>query len=178
MNRDGHPGLHPPDNAKALDMVTYTHEWLCQQIVDNTYDAIIFADRRGIIRLWSSGAEAMFGYTAEEALGQSLDLIIPERFRARHWRGYYRVMETGTTKYARGDLLAVPALRKDGTRISIEFTMALIFDDAGSVLGAAAIIRDVTQRWQRDKELKEQLSALKARLRELSEASSEPADSV
>ncbi len=147
-------------------MSSYTHEWLCQQIVDNTYDAIIFADHEGLVRLWNSGAEAMFGYTTEEALGQSLDLIIPERFRARHWEGYYRVMETGVTKYGDGDLLAVPALRKDGTRISIEFTVVLISNDSGGVLGIAAIVRDVTERWQRDKTLREQLAALKAQVEE------------
>jgi len=154
-------------------MSTFTHERLCQQIVDNTYDAIVFADRQGLIRLWNSGAEAIFGYTAEEALGQSLDLITPERFRARHWEGYHRVMETGITKYGR-DLLAVPALRKDGTRISIEFTVVLVHDDSGGVLGIAAIIRDVTARWQRDKELREQLASLKAQVKSLSAAASEP----
>ena len=152
------------------DMSTFTHEQLCQQIVDNTYDAIIFADREGLIRLWNSGAEAIFGYTTEEALGQSLDLVTPERFRARHWEGYHRVMETGVTKYGRGDLLAVPALRKDGARISIEFTVVLVHDDSGGVLGIAAIIRDVTARWQRDRELREQLAALKAQTKSLSEA--------
>lgn len=146
-------------------MSTYTHEWLCQQIVDNTYDAIVFADHEGLVRLWNSGAEAVFGYTAREALGQSLDLITPERFQERHWKGYYRVMETGVTKYGRGDLLAVPALRKDGTRISIEFTVVLVFDDSGGMLGIAAIIREVTARWQRDKELREQLAASKAQVK-------------
>jgi len=153
-------------------MSTFSHTRLCQQVVDNTYDAIIFADHEGLVRLWNSGAEAIFGYTAEEALGQSLDLITPERFRARHWEGYYRVMETGVTKYGRGDLLAVPALRKDGTRISIEFTVVLVYDDSGGVLGIAAIIRDVTARWQRDRELREELAALKAQVKELSEPAS------
>lgn len=159
-------------------MSTYTHKCLYQQIVDNAYDGIIFADTKGLIRLWNSGAEAIFGYSAEEALGQSLDLIIPERFRARHWEAYYRVMETGVTKYAHEDLLAVPALHKDGSRISIEFRMVLVFDDAGSVLGAAAIIRDVTKRWQQEKELREQIDTLKAKLKELSKMSSHTANSA
>ncbi|MFQ5340380.1 MAG: PAS domain-containing protein [Anaerolineae bacterium] len=150
-------------------MSTFTHERLYQQIVDNTYDAIVFADHEGLVRLWNSGAEAIFGYTAEEALGQSLDLITPERFRARHWEGYHRVMETGVTKYGGGDLLAVPALRKDGARISIEFTVVLVHDDSGGVLGIAAIIRDVTARWQRDRKLREQLASLKAQLKSPSE---------
>lgn len=95
---------------------TYTHEWLCQTIVEQTQLAVIFSDREGIICFWNAGAEAMFGYKPEEALGQTLDMIVPERHRPRHWEGYRRVMETGVTKYGR-DLLAVPATRKDGTRI-------------------------------------------------------------
>lgn len=154
----------PPPQRHPL----YTHEWLCQQIVEKTYDAIIFADREGLIRLWNSGAKAMFGYTTEEALGQSLDLIIPERFRERHWEGYKRVMETGVTKYGK-DLLAVPAIRKDGTRISLEFTIVLVGDESGKLLGTAAVIRDVTERWERDKELRQRLAALKAQVMSPSE---------
>ncbi len=143
-------------------MPPYMHEWLCRQIVDGTQDAIIFADRDGIIRLWNSGAEAMFGYRAEEALGQTLDLIIPERLRGRHWAGYRKVMATGVTRYGR-ELLAVPAIRKDGMRISLEFTIVLLRDATGELLGPAAIIRDVTERWQKEKALKERLAALEAK---------------
>lgn len=141
--------------------MTYTHEWLCRQIVDNSEDAIIFADRDGIIALWNSGAETMFGYSADEALGQSLDLIIPERLRERHWKGYSQSMTTGITRYDR-QVLAVPAIRKDGSRISIEFTIVLLRDEKGELLGPAAIIRDVTTRWERDKTMKERLATLEA----------------
>lgn len=137
----------------------HKQEWLCQQIVDNCKDAIIFADRDGIIRLWNSGAEAMFGYSTEEALGQSLDLIIPERLRERHWKGYSRTMTDGITRYDR-QVLAVPAIRKDGSRISIEFTIVLLRDERGDLLGPAAIIREVTARWERDKAMKERLATL------------------
>ena len=92
-------------------METYTHEWLCQQIVDNTQEAIIFADREGMIRLWNTGAENNFGYTVAEALGLSLELIIPERLRDQHRNGSRRAMATGVTQYDR-KLLAVPATRK------------------------------------------------------------------
>jgi len=153
-------------------MDEYTYEQLCREIVENSYDAIVFTDRQGLIRLWNSGAEEMFGYTAEEALGQSLDLIIPERFRERHWEGYRRVMETGVTKYGRGELLAVPAIRKDGRRISLEFTIVLIHGEGDEVLGVAAIIRDVTERWQRDRELQQRLVALEAQVRELTGSNS------
>jgi PAS domain S-box-containing protein len=138
-----------------------TSEWLCRYIVEHSQDAIIFADRDGIIRLWNSGAEAMFGFQAAEAIGQTLDLIIPERLRPRHWEGYRQAMATGSTRYAR-QLLAVPGVRKDGTRISLEFTIVLARDTAGELLGAASIIRDVTARWQRDKALTERLAAFEA----------------
>ena len=127
-------------------------------------EAVIFTDRQGLVRLWNRAAETMFGYSAHEALGQSLDLIVPERFRAQHWEGYRRVMATGVTVYGQR-LLAVPAMRKDGRRISIEFSIALLKDESGGVTGAAAVVRDVTARWQADRELKARLAALEGRSR-------------
>jgi PAS domain S-box-containing protein len=141
---------------------TQTQEWLSSVIVSESADAIMFSDREGLIRLWNSGAERMFGHTQAEALGQSLDLIIPENLRGRHWEGYYRVMESGESHYS-VDLLSAPALRKDGTRISTEFSMVLVKGDDGKVLGVAAIIRDVSARWQREKELKERIRVLESK---------------
>lgn len=141
----------------------FTQEWLCQSIVEQTQFAVIFADREGVIRFWNAGAEAMFGYKAEETLGKALDLIVPDRQRARHWEGYHRVMATGVTKYGR-ELLAVPAVRKDGTRISIEFSIVLLHAPTGEMAGAAAIMMDVTARWQQQKQMKERLAALEAQL--------------
>jgi PAS domain S-box-containing protein len=132
---------------------------LYQRIVDDSPIAILFADREGKIRFWNSGAELMFGYQAREAVGQSLDLIVPEKQRARHWEGWTRVMATGVTKYGR-DPLAVPAIRKDGTRISIEFNVILIRSAGGELQGVAAMIQDVTARWQQQKELRARLAAL------------------
>jgi PAS domain S-box-containing protein len=140
-------------------MSRYTREWLCLQIVEKAADAIIFADKGGIIRLWNSGAEAIFGYSTEEALGETLDLIVPEKLRERHWEGYRNVMATGVTKYG-SEVLAVPAIRNDGSRISVEFTIILLKDSAGEPLGTAALIRDVNERWQRERELKTRLAAL------------------
>ena len=140
---------------------TATQEWLASTIVATSGDAIMFADREGIIQLWNSGAEQMFGFSAAEALGQSLDLIIPENLRGKHWDGYGRVMESGSSRYS-ADLLSAPALRKDGTRLSTEFSMVMIKDEAGHMLGIAAIIRDVSARWQREKALKERLKSLEA----------------
>lgn len=147
--------------------MTLSYESLCQRIVEDAADAVIFADRDGIIRLWNSGAEAMFGYKPEEAVGQSLDLIIPERLRERHWEGYHRVMATGVTRYGRNDLLAVPAVRRDGERISLEFTVSLVRNDAGELQGIAAILRDVTARWQEDRALKQRLTELETKVKEL-----------
>lgn len=139
--------------------------WLYQRIVEDSPIAILFADREGKIRFWNAGAEALFGYKAEETLGQSMDLIIPERQRARHWEGWEKVMATGVTRYGH-DVLAVPALRKDGTRISIEFYILLLRSPAGEILGAAAFLQDVTARWQQQKEMKARLAALKAGTKE------------
>lgn len=138
-------------------------EWLCQKIVAESNDAIIFADRQGFIRLWNRGAEEIFGYPAAAALGQSLDLIIPESMRDRHNQGYQRVMATGRTKYSQ-ELLAAPGVRQDQARISLEFSITLITDDQGLVLGAAAIIRDVTARWSQERERQRRLADLEARL--------------
>jgi PAS domain S-box-containing protein len=143
-------------------MAEFPHERLCREIVDGAPDAIVFADRDGIIRLWNAGAEAMFGYGADEAVGQTLDLIIPERLRARHWTGFNNTMATGVTRYAR-QVLAVPAIRKDGTSISVEFTVALLHEPSGALVGTTAIIRDVTARWEEERALKKRLAALEAK---------------
>jgi PAS domain S-box-containing protein len=124
--------------------------WLFQRIVEDMAEAVIVSDRNGVIVYWNRAAKAMFGYSAGEAVGRTLDLIIPERFRARHWAGYRAVMSSGVTRYGR-ELLAVPAIRKDGRRISIEFSIVLVRDLDGQLTGAAAIIRDVTARWERDR---------------------------
>ena len=143
-------------------MQEYKKEWLYRQIVDGAQEAIIFANRDGRIELWNAGAESIFGYSAEEATGQSLDIIIPEKLKTRHWEGYHKVMTTGSTRYG-GELLAVPAMRKDGTRISIEFSIVLILSPSGEVLGSAAIIRDVTARWQTQKDLRDRIEALETK---------------
>jgi PAS domain S-box-containing protein len=142
-------------------MPATTPECLCNEIVEMASDAIIFSDKQGIIRLWNCGAERMFGYPAKEAIGQSLDMIIPENLRKRHWDGYFRVMESGSSRYSTS-MLATPALRKDGTRISTEFSMVLLQDKQGDMIGVAAIIRDVTARWLREKELRERIRVLEA----------------
>lgn len=130
-------------------------------IVEKAPDAVMFADRDGVIQLWNEGAEWIFGVAKEAALGRSLDLIIPERLRARHWQGYGQTMATGETRYGR-QLLRVPALKGDGEQFSSEFSIVLVQDDSGKPLGVAAILRDVSGQWQREKELKEKIAALEA----------------
>jgi len=142
-----------------------SHQSLSESIVDQSPTAIVVGDREGVIRLWNAGAVAMFGWSAEEALGKSMEMIIPEKHRPRHWEGYDRVMGTGVTKYGR-NLLAVPALTKDGRRISIEFNVVLLKDAAGQVQGIAATMQDVTARWERDKALHARLSELEAKLKQ------------
>ncbi len=130
-----------------------------ERLVHDAPDGIVYADRDGTIRYWNQGAERIFGFTAEEALGQSLDIIIPDRLRAAHWDGYRRTMQSGVTRYGAGDVLAVPAQRKDGTRISIEFTVQTFSDTGGDLLGIAAVMRDVTKRFNELKALRERLAA-------------------
>ncbi len=131
-------------------------------LVDAAGDAIVVADAQGLIRLWNPAATRIFGFGPEEAVGQSLDLIIPERFRGRHWAGYREVMRTGQTRYG-ADVLRVPALHKDGRRLSIAFTVALLTDAGGHVTGIAAIVRDETARWDEEQRLRKRLAELEAR---------------
>jgi PAS domain S-box-containing protein len=126
-------------------------------ILQGVAEAIVACDRDGIIRFWNPGAERVFGFTAGEAEGKSLDIIIPERLRARHWDGYRRMMSTGQSRYSGGDTLSVPSQRKDGTRLSIEFTLAALKDANGNVCGLAAVMRDVTARFEELKTLRKQL---------------------
>jgi len=127
--------------------------------IANTPDGVLFADEAGIIRFWNAGCERLFGHTAAEAVGQSLDIIIPEAQRARHWQGYANTMRTGQSRYAAGDLLAVPAARKDGSRISIEFSIVPFCDAANRMLGMGAVLRDVTKRFEETKALRKALAA-------------------
>ena len=133
----------------------------CRFLVADAPDAIIYADADGLVRYWNHGAERLFGFPSDEALGESLDLIIPENLRKRHWEGYARTMQTGLTRYGQGDVLAVPALRKDGSRVSVEFTILPFQDNEGKMRGIGAILRDVTKRYQELKALKLAVAALR-----------------
>lgn len=137
-------------------------EKLYQQIVENAPDAILYTDAKGLIQLWNSGAERIFGFSASEAIGESLDIIIPEKLRARHWEGYYKVMASGQTRYG-SDLLSVPALHRDGHQLSVAFSIIMLKDEQGQVAGIASLMRDMTDQRQKEKELKQKIAELEAR---------------
>ena len=122
---------------------------IAKAVLSTSSDAIVAADKRGTIIFWNPGAERIFGFGASEAVGQSLNIIIPERLRKRHWDGYYQVMATGKSRYDHGDVLAVPGMKRDGTQISIEFTIVQVRDSAGELNGLVAIIRDATKGMKR-----------------------------
>jgi PAS domain S-box-containing protein len=132
---------------------------LTRSLLSTRSDAIVAADRDGVICFWNPGAERIFGHTPDEAIGRSLDLIIPERLRERHWHGYRQTMATGQSRYGESDVLAVPAQHKNGSTISVEFTIILLQDESGAVLGVAAIMRDVTKRFEEIRKLRQQLAA-------------------
>ena len=126
-------------------------------LLASSSDAIVATDREGRIVFWNPGAERIFGFASHEAVGQLLDLIIPENLRARHWEGFRHVMQTGTSRYGHGDLLSVPSLTKDGRRISVEFTIVMLRNAEG-VTGTVAAMRDVTKRFEKVRELKRKLA--------------------
>ena len=138
----------------------------CHQLVAAIGDAVIASDHSGAITLWNPGAERMFGYTEAEALGRNLDLITPDRLRQRHWDGYHKSMETGTTKYG-NDLLRVPAIDKQGRAMSIAFTVAMLFDEQRRVSAVVAVIRDETVRFNADRALRQRVMDLEAQVRAL-----------
>ncbi len=132
------------------------------QLVSVIGDAVVVCDAAGAITLWNGAAQRIFGFSEAEALGQSLDLIIPQRLQQRHWDGYHKTMATGQTRYG-SDLLKVPAVNKNGDTLSIAFTVALLHDASGAVSGIAAVIRDETARFQQERDLRKRLTELEAR---------------
>lgn len=135
---------------------------LFERLVHDAPDAIVYADAAGVIRFWNRGAERIFGFTAAEAVGQSLDIIIPERLRGRHWAGYEKTMATGQTRYGH-DVLRVPAIDKAGRSMSIAFTVALLHSADNAVSGIVAVIRDETVRFQEERELRKRIAELEAK---------------
>jgi len=134
------------------------------QLVERAADAIMVCNAAGTITLWNKAAERIFGFTEADALGQSLDMIIPERQRGRHWEGYHKTMATAVTKYG-ADVLRVPALHKDGRTLSIAFTVSMLFSDDQKVTGIAAIVRDETARFTEERKLRARLVEAEAKIK-------------
>lgn len=163
---------------------TIDKAWLARAVVAESPEAIVVTDPQGRIDLWNAGAANMFGFSEEDALGASLDLIIPVKLRDRHWRGYEHTMETGVTKY--GDtLLGVPATHQDGRQLSIEFSVALLRDEEGTIVGIAAVMREVSERRATEKALRAKLAeaertvtALRATVADLNDRVTRPTMSV
>jgi PAS domain S-box-containing protein len=139
-----------------MNSATQTHVDF-EHFVEALGDAIVVADASGAITVWNPAAERLFGLTQAEALGNSLDLIIPERLRERHWAGYERTMTSGETRYAH-DVLRVPAVHKDGRALSIAFTVGLLNGPQGTVTGIVAVIRDETQSFTEKRALLKRLA--------------------
>lgn len=131
------------------------------QFITAVGDAIIVTDADGAITVWNPAAERIFGYTRAEALGRSLDLIIPDRLRKRHWDGYRQTMRTGETKYG-SELLKVPAMHKDGRALSIAFSVAMLYSPEGKPMAIAAVIRDETSQFNEQRALRKRLAEAEA----------------
>ena len=140
-------------------MTSLPHD-LAARILDCSPDAVMVCDRMGTVRYWNTAAERVFGFRETEAVGASMDLIIPDRLRARHWAAWDAAMKNGNTRYSEGQLLAVPAFHKDGRQISIEFSIQLLKGVDHAIEWVVAFIRDVTERYGREKQLRVRLSAL------------------
>lgn len=134
-------------------------ETLADNILQAMPEALIFADLQGIIRLWNPGAETVFGFTAAQAVGQSLDLIIPERLRQAHWHGFNQAVARGGTIPGRRSLIT-RSLHQSGEQIYVDMSFAMVKNQAGHMLGALAVARDATARFLEEKNLRRQLAEL------------------
>ena len=138
-----------------------------EQLLKTIGDGVVVADAKGNIIFWNAAAERIFGFTEQEAIGQSLDLIVPERQRQRHWDGYHKTMDTGQTRYGH-DLLRVPALHKEGRPLSIAFTVAMLYTPDQEVSAIVAIVRDETKRWTDERDMRKRIAELEAELKQTS----------
>ena len=121
----------------------------CTDVLDQSPDGIIYADHDGLIRLWNRGAQAIFGYAASEVLGKSLDILIPERFRAAHWKGFHHAMATGQPLHV-GRVLRTRSVHKNGNRLYVDLTFGMVKDATGTTRGSVAMVRDATDQHVRD----------------------------
>jgi PAS domain S-box-containing protein len=139
---------------------------LSEALIEHLADAVIFADRGGLIRLWNAGAQAVFGYAEAEVLGERLDFLIPERLRPGHWAGFDSAIETGTMKHGR-ESMTTRSIHKDGRDLYLDLSFALVRDAGGHVLGAVAVARDITARFQSEKESRRRIAELEEQVKAL-----------
>jgi PAS domain S-box-containing protein len=143
---------------------------LFQALIEQLADAVVFADREGLIRVWNAGAESVFGYSAHEVLGRRLDVLIPERLRSAHWAAFDAAIETGLMKHGR-ESMTTRSIRKDGSDLYVDLSFALVEDGSGHVLGSVAVARDITSRFRTDKESRKRIAELEAHVKRLSRES-------
>jgi PAS domain S-box-containing protein len=137
-------------------------------LTEHLADAVIFADRRGLIQVWNAGAEAVFGYRADEVLGQRLDVLIPERLRPAHWAAFDAAVETRRMKHGR-ESMTTRSIHKDGSDLYVDLSFALVKDDGGDVLGSVAVARDITSRFRAEKASRRRIAELEAQVKTLSD---------
>jgi PAS domain S-box-containing protein len=166
-NEPTEQGGDPPCWAHLFEHDAAEPEPVCDdvlaELVRGLADAVLIANTEGRIVFWNAAAERLFGWSADEVVGQSMEVIIPERLRDRHWEGWRRVVATGETKYGTS-LLEVPAARRDGRQLSIAFTVSLLTGPDDAVAAVAAVLRDDTARWQQRREQRDEIARLRAEL--------------
>jgi PAS domain S-box-containing protein len=151
-------------------MSTSEQASLYAALISQVSDAVIFADRDGLIRLWNPGAEALFGHDGQDVLGEPVDVIIPERLRAAHQAGFDAAVHTGQTRHGRASM-TTRSVHRDGRVLYVDMSFALVKDAAGDVLGAVAVARDITDRFQAEKDARKRRAELEAQVRQLSAGS-------
>lgn len=161
MSPADHPG-HVQDRAAddagaAGDVAQVPY----QGVVEQLPDAVIVSDRQGVIRIWNRAAEELFGFAAAEAIGQSLDIIIPERFREAHWNAFDQAVVNGRTRLG-SQVRTTRSMHKQGHKLYVDLSFGLVTDEAGSVVGATAVARDCTARFEADKALRKRVADLEA----------------
>ncbi|MBP7189298.1 MAG: PAS domain S-box protein [Thiopseudomonas sp.] len=145
-------------------MTTFqTSPELASWLIEQSPDAMIYSDIQGRVRVWNAAASKMFGFSAEQAIGQSLDIIIPEKLRKAHWRGFDAAIAAGVTKHS-GKPMPTKALRADGSEFYTEMGFALIFNNQGEVVGTVAQARDITERFEKGRAERQRLQELEKRL--------------
>jgi PAS domain S-box-containing protein len=144
--------------SKDVNVATVTPY---QLILESMPEALIFSDPEGTIKLWNAGAEFLFGYAADDALGRSLNLIIPDHLRKAHWDGFQQAITRGNTVHGRRSAIT-RALHKSGQQLYVDMSFAVVRDSDGKVIGALAIARDATERYVEERNLRRQLADMKS----------------